>query len=112
MPRRLIDLLLRQAWRKFACEGKLMHYRLEYDRMSREAGDGLKALIVDRDALQRERRALADEKKALAGSALEHLEWIESEYKSYIQEVQADKRKWQVFFLCASRCRLPISFAP
>ena len=74
------DLAKRQAWRKFACEGRLVHSRLQYDHAVVDASNERKTLIVERDALQRERRALADEKKALAGSALEHLEWIESEY--------------------------------
>jgi hypothetical protein len=97
-----------KAWRKFECEDRLLHCRQQYDRLSKKASNELNSLTIDRDALQRERlefrrrldserEALENEKQELAKSALEHLEWIESEYKSYIQQAQDDKLTWQVF---------------
>ena len=103
-----------RAWRKFECEDRLLHCRQQYDRLSQKASNELNSLTIDRDSLQRERHeyrrrrdlergALEHEKQALAKSALEHLEWIESEYKCYIQQAQDDKFTWQVMHpLCCA----------
>ena len=126
-----------REWHKYASEGRLLHYKMEYERVSKLVLQERNSLDMHREHLHQqwsaaetnwrtqrevlvhkhdvlekrlgvEQERLAETRRELSSKAEQHLEYIELEYKAFQEHSHTAQQEWQQRILLTRLLRVKL----